>query len=769
MKVILGIAILTVLMAGLVLWFSPSTLKPIIKSSIEKFGFSNVSLGNIELGTGSVSLQSLEMTWEKRGLELHLENLVVGFSAASFSAATIESIKLENLDIGLANKPTGPALPNPELVLELDHREWLSKLPLKSVVVNRLRIGQPDHWLYDLQVQLDRTSAGAVIIQVDDNNSQLRADVIATETGQLSISLAPDGELALLEAHLSPLGENSRLLEFKGELNRLEQYFKHSSGTIIDKSCHFAGAVRLSSNPLDRLVLQISSPACFYNDTQLGNFNFAGHFENIEQNGFRSVFPVQIHLDLFKRGSVEMSNLQAMVPVRLELTEENLIVTLDTKGRFSINQINISDNSLTNVSGEFGKPMQILPHFYGEEISLDMGEMNFGNSRVAPFSAKSTFTEQKDRNYSLTLDIPQLRSTQGTNQFGFSDTQIKAQIKAGDLSGNARSKLEDSVQFSVDFIADSNKGNLQVKSESLDLGKTDQGIAGLFNAWPDKMNLVSGAIQVDANISWQKKDIKSDLVLKLVNVGGFYAGSYFSGLESRASINLLPILTSDSFIPFELSSLDAGLAVENISGQIQLEEINDKIQAKLKDISASVFGGKASIADFVLHPDNETILLTLDLKALNLNQLAGNQQFPGLDMSGTISGSIPIRISKGEINVDSGQIHNDGAGVIRYDVGGDGATGMSGAGILFKALKKFEFSVLTAEPVYHRDGTLILKLHLEGISEEIGRQQPIHFNINLEQNILSLLESVRLVNGLHENIDQRVKQFYERQSQSQLQ
>jgi hypothetical protein len=64
-------------------------------------------------------------------------------------------------------------------------------------------------------------------------------------------------------------------------------------------------------------------------------------------------------------------------------------------------------------------------------------------------------------------------------------------------------------------------------------------------------------------------------------------------------------------------------------------------------------------------------------------------------------------------------------------------------------------------PEYQPDGTLKLRLEIKGNNLLVENGRPIHLNLNLEQNVLQLLESLRYVDGLSGTIDEKVQQLFQ--------
>jgi hypothetical protein len=58
---------------------------------------------------------------------------------------------------------------------------------------------------------------------------------------------------------------------------------------------------------------------------------------------------------------------------------------------------------------------------------------------------------------------------------------------------------------------------------------------------------------------------------------------------------------------------------------------------------------------------------------------------------------------------------------------------------------------------------LTVNLKLQGTSPELETSRPVHLNINTEQNLLSLLKSLRYAEGISAKIDSKVRRKYQNQ------
>ncbi len=301
-------------------------------------------------------------------------------------------------------------------------------------------------------------------------------------------------------------------------------------------------------------------------------------------------------------------------------------------------------------------------------------------------------------------------------------------------------------------------GTLTVASETVAFGEDVERAALLIEGWPDGVDLVSGRAALEADVRIGADDTRAAVRVELDNVGGAAGDVYFSDASTTLELDVYPSLQTSRPAAVSVGAIDYGLALSAIDASVAIDGMADGMpRVVATDVRAEAFDGTLRVPRF---ESTGAGAFDVFLENIDLARLVGEERFPGLSMSGRVGGRVPVEIRHDGLYISRGRIESATGGVLHYDPGDVGAG--SGAEILFKALKHFQYSVLRVEPEYQPDGVLNLAVHMEGTSEEIGRDQPIHFNVNVEQNILTLLESIRLVDGLNERIDRGVRQYYQR-------
>jgi len=84
--------------------------------------------------------------------------------------------------------------------------------------------------------------------------------------------------------------------------------------------------------------------------------------------------------------------------------------------------------------------------------------------------------------------------------------------------------------------------------------------------------------------------------------------------------------------------------------------------------------------------------------------------------------------------------------------------------LVAEALEDFHFGLLSSDLGYDEQGKLRMALRLEGRNPSVEKGRPIHFNINLEEDIPALLTSLQLTDRVNESIRQRVQQSLRKNS-----
>ena len=348
--------------------------------------------------------------------------------------------------------------------------------------------------------------------------------------------------------------------------------------------------------------------------------------------------------------------------------------------------------------------------------------------------------------------------------------RIAANAKQLNVSGNFfASEVPGEFEFSVDHNLARGFGKLSIKPlKPLDLNAENNKLSLLLVPWPYPFDLLSGKIKLSSHASWsQKDDFSLITAINVDNAGGNAGELLFSGLSFDHELQILPKLQTVSADKITLKYVDSGVIANNISTDLRVKtESSDSLpQLILHDLYGEIFGGIFSANDLLYDLNRNTNNFMIKATNIDLAEIVKTQQLEGIEATGRIDGIIPVELNEDGVFIQDGAFINDVRnGTIRYNP----ATGTEQlkqnpiTGIALDALRDFRYSYLSAGVNFTPEGRLKINLQLKGTSPELDSKRPVHLNINTEQNLLSLLKSLRYAQGISEKIDNKVRRLYEK-------
>ncbi|MGV0036392.1 MAG: intermembrane phospholipid transport protein YdbH family protein [Candidatus Azotimanducaceae bacterium WSBS_2022_MAG_OTU7] len=75
---------------------------------------------------------------------------------------------------------------------------------------------------------------------------------------------------------------------------------------------------------------------------------------------------------------------------------------------------------------------------------------------------------------------------------------------------------------------------------------------------------------------------------------------------------------------------------------------------------------------------------------------------------------------------------------------------------MIRALRNFEYTEMNVDVDYAPDGALAALVRLRGRNPDVENGRAIHFNMNVSENILALLDSIRASEATQQRVQQRL-------------
>lgn len=184
------------------------------------------------------------------------------------------------------------------------------------------------------------------------------------------------------------------------------------------------------------------------------------------------------------------------------------------------------------------------------------------------------------------------------------------------------------------------------------------------------------------------------------------------------------------------------------------------MRGDLVDVSVTrgkLLGGSFTAAPFTYDLAGGDGALKLELDGVDLGAVLALE---GEDLygEGRLNGQIPVNIVDDMITVKDGTLRNTGKGVIRLAPSLAQSVNQPGLDFALRALEDFQYETLEADINYDVKGDLLAAVRLRGRNAKIEKGRPIHYNLNISENLPALLASLRLQDEVNERVERRVQQ-----------
>lgn len=182
---------------------------------------------------------------------------------------------------------------------------------------------------------------------------------------------------------------------------------------------------------------------------------------------------------------------------------------------------------------------------------------------------------------------------------------------------------------------------------------------------------------------------------------------------------------------------------------------------RLSSFSLSALDGIIAVPALSFDPSHPVIDTRIAVSALELERLLALYPQEGLYGSGVLGGALPLRIDGNQVSINQGQLVSQGdGGVIRYQPPPEVVLmGQQNPGIQFAldALTDFRFDLLDLTLNYAPDGEAIMRARLKGHNPDWQQGRAVDLNLNIEENLLDLLRTLRLTDRVTDAIDRRFR------------
>jgi len=464
---------------------------------------------------------------------------------------------------------------------------------------------------------------------------------------------------------------------------------------------------------------------------------------------------------------LSITNVETSADVEVSIADETRAVTRPSALR--IEQVAGTDWHVGPVAMRAAEGLQVVSGASG--LTLAAARIELAPLGVV-FGTDTTAT--------LPLTLRDLRAdidrTEFSTAFGIAGTGARLSVAGRrwvlpDLAGTLRydSGRGTAIVTAMDPVRDI-EGRFDITMDEVGLGAAftdvrigfgDAPLSASLRQWPYAWDLGAGIARVSGRLTYplgeEDRALGGAVDVVLEGVGARYGDAGATGVNGEIPVRFAPDGSLDVG-PARLGAalLDVGLPLENLSAGFHWSEAGAELAVDTLDFA--LFGGTATANPFRIDTGTLTGDIRMTVSDVQLALIAELADFDSIEVSGALSGIVPLRIENGEVVVQQGRLENvPPGGVIRYRAG-DGASTASGLGVAQRALSHLQYESLTSDVTYTPEGDLVLSMRLKGINPDMDPLQPVILNLSVENNIPQLLKSLQAARDIEQVIERRSRQ-----------
>ena len=305
---------------------------------------------------------------------------------------------------------------------------------------------------------------------------------------------------------------------------------------------------------------------------------------------------------------------------------------------------------------------------------------------------------------------------------------------------------------------------LELHLQDIDLA-TGNPLAHSLSAWPALLETSAGRLQGHLRLHVAPGGAPAlGAELHLNDIDGLFDRLAFAGLTARLHAELRDTRLHLQVPQLQLARLDPGIPL----GPLQLRaSYQGSLAAPLAgklilyQLDAGLLGGRLQLRPDTFALARPPLRARLEVSGLDLGELLDIYPAEGLAGSGQLDGELPLIWADGALRIDAGQLRARPPGGVlqlRNPAIRRFARDNPALATATRALEDFRYEHLDGRLDYAAQGRLRLALRLHGSNPQLEAGRAVHFTINLEENVPSLLTSLQVSGRVNEAIQRRVQQ-----------
>ncbi|WP_446425740.1 intermembrane phospholipid transport protein YdbH family protein [Microbulbifer hydrolyticus] len=301
---------------------------------------------------------------------------------------------------------------------------------------------------------------------------------------------------------------------------------------------------------------------------------------------------------------------------------------------------------------------------------------------------------------------------------------------------------------------DTGQGNLQLNlAESA--FSPDKALTQAIQGLP--VDIVDGSVSANLQLHWPERG-RDKILLSMQNTGFQYNDSFAVGVTGTLKLEQ----NGDNWVTqkparVSIDTVDTGVKISNLHFDLTLAADGD---LTLKNFAAELLEGALTSEALTWNLNGDEHHSLLQFTGISIGALAREMESQNFAASGLLDASIPLVTDQQGITVENGSLQSRApGGRLRYY--GAFSPAMLGSNpqlkLLAGALEDYNYRDIRGTITYPLSGDLKLNLKLTGRSDAIDANRDLIINLNLENNIPTMLRSLQASRDLTDVLEQQVQ------------
>jgi hypothetical protein len=284
----------------------------------------------------------------------------------------------------------------------------------------------------------------------------------------------------------------------------------------------------------------------------------------------------------------------------------------------------------------------------------------------------------------------------------------------------------------------SEAGRVDFAVPKVTFGKKKPALDDIFPPAATWFTASKGAASAAGHLLWDKEILSGQMTVKVDAVD--LATEDMKLTDVNCTINFIEL------IPLAMpprQRLTGNIATGELGPwPMNLEfQLRDDGTVEVQDLDIAMAGGIVRTRATVETADGTEADGSVQLRSVDLEQLLGLIGVEGLNGTGRITGTVPVRMHGGKVTVADGLLQAEGPGVLRYK--GTALQEQLSAradtvGTVAQVLSDFHYKKLSMTIDKAPEGMGVVTLHMEGANPAVLEGHPFAFNINIESDFHKL-------------------------------